>query len=652
MLVKYGPEFFEFRECQCRTCEVKRREDTFFDIMFDLILEDVCLEVATVSLTELSDEISPPCSSSISRPRQFRLRGRELIEEIMSYEQQAEPSFADGVSVPLCPNTNMISSLSSDSTFTSEDAVSDTSSYLSSTVLGSAESRASLGDENSNVSSIGSLDETVPPNNRISSPLRPTNLPDINPPASTITASERFVDASTQDESDNIKLFNGSHVALKDALLPTELFCSRFSLSDEASTALYSLVKSLLPPINEFPSGYSYVKNVKQSFSDNLRSFEITKSESLCVFKFRFQLRDIVMRNLNQIFNYSEHRKNNPEMDLNNEIAPRVQVRPNHTTTINLNMFTDGVSIKKSTFKREVWPIWLQITDLPPVLRMARKNIVLAAPFVGSGIPDWQNITPQIRAELLSPIEVQLNYEISLSVGFQVNLLVADLGAKSHLLNMFKFNGFFGCHYFTVKGITIGRTHSYYPFSERGMTREPILNDIFTDFAESLSAEEVNNVVGVKGRSAFAGLIKNLPLTAPTDYMHCVLLGVVPETLKLCHKTLTNLQKNNLKEIVENLNCPREIIAYSRKIRSLDEVGQFKANEIFNWLFYIAPMVFRELVPHPLFKHLMNLVFGIRSNPAQVVLFCRPRRCSEIFVLKLSPFMVEIRKSKQLTYTV
>ena len=30
ILVKYGPEFFEFRECQCRTCEVKRREDTFF----------------------------------------------------------------------------------------------------------------------------------------------------------------------------------------------------------------------------------------------------------------------------------------------------------------------------------------------------------------------------------------------------------------------------------------------------------------------------------------------------------------------------------------------------------------------------------------------------------------------------------------------
>ena len=282
-------------------------------------------------------------------------------------------------------------------------------------------------------------------------------------------------------------------------------------------------------------------------------------------------------------------------MDPNNEMAPRVQVRPNHTMTINLNIFTDGVSIKKSTFKREVSPIWLQITDLPPVLRMARKNILLAALFVGSGIPDWQNITPQIRAELLSPIEVQLNYEISLHVGFQVNPLVADLGAKSHLLNMFKFNGFFGCHYCTVKGITIGRTHSYYPFSERGMTREPILNDIF---AESLSAEEVNNVVGVKGRSAFAGLIKNLPLTAPTDYMHCVLLGVVPETLKLCYKTLTNLQKNNLKEIIENLNCPRESIAYSRKIRSLDEVGLFKANEFFNWLFFILhPWFFANSFP-------------------------------------------------------
>ena len=194
---------------------------------------------------------------------------------------------------------------------------------------------------------------------------------------------------------------------------------------------------NILPPDNLLPSGFRHIQKIKQNFSDNVRHFLTTEEYCACVLMFRFQLRDVVQRNLNQIFNYSDHRKNHPNSDLSFNTAPLTTVEPNHLMNVNLNLFTDGVGIKKSTLKKAVWPVSIQIPDLPPILRTARKNTTLAALFVGKGVPDWETVAPEVRAELLNPIELSVSMDTSLSLKFQVNLLVDDLGAKSHLLNMF-----------------------------------------------------------------------------------------------------------------------------------------------------------------------------------------------------------------------
>ena len=73
---------------------------------------------------------------------------------------------------------------------------------------------------------------------------------------------------------------------------------------------------------------------------------------------------------------------------------------------------------------------------------MARKNVVLAALFVGETYPDWNLLVPHIAAELSAIIRVEINYLFGYNFGFKVRLLIADLGAKCHMLNMLKFNGF------------------------------------------------------------------------------------------------------------------------------------------------------------------------------------------------------------------
>ena len=116
----------------------------------------------------------------------------------------------------------------------------------------------------------------------------------------------------------------------------------------------------------------------------------------------------------------------------------------------------------------------------------------------------------------------------------------------------------------------------------------------------------------MKGRSAFSDIVCGLPLTAPVDYMHCVLLGVFPELLRLIIRKLTTATKREINDIVSSLACPRELLSYSRKIRFLDDIGQFKANEFFNWMFYVSPIVFRNRISKTLFESLLNLVFGVR----------------------------------------
>ena len=163
-----------------------------------------------------------------------------------------------------------------------------------------------------------------------------------------------------------------------------------------------------------------------------------------------------------------------------------------------------------------------------------------------------------------------------------------------------------------MKGKTLGRTHAYYPYIERGEVRDPILNDLYVEIAECPTENEIPNVIGVKGRSAFAGIIDGLLLTAPVDYMHCVLLGVFPELLRLFHKTPPTQDKNDIQLLISELQCPREMIAYSKKIRLLEGVGQFKANELLNSLFYLSPVVFLNRLPEDLYLHLTNLVFGVK----------------------------------------
>ena len=186
---------------------------------------------------------------------------------------------------------------------------------------------------------------------------------------------------------------------------------------------------------------------------------------------------------------------------------------------------------------------------------MSRENITLACLFVGNGAPNLNKIVPRLRAEFISPIEFDnLNFPRA-KIMFKIRLLIAYMCAKAHVLNMIQINGYFGCHFRTAEGKTIGKTQAYYPFLQSGDVREPELNNKYIRSAELLSPSGQVNVYAVKGRSAFSDLVNNLPLAAPVDYMHCVLLGVFPELLRQLLKKSAAMSKRRLTRSLNRLHA-------------------------------------------------------------------------------------------------
>ena len=208
---------------------------------------------------------------------------------------------------------------------------------------------------------------------------------------------------------------------------------------------------------------------------------------------------------------------------------------------------------------------------------------------------------------------------------FHVVIIVADLIAKPNSLNMYQHKGYYGCQYCTHPGVTYGSRHSYYPLNIRvndevyrvkRQIREPMYHENLVKKAENFlqQGNQKLNMVGVKGRSAFSCVVPGLLLSAPVDYMHCVLLGVYASLLARHMKSLNKKERVEIDDILYHVTVPVELSQHGSQPRVLSEVSQFKANEYFNYLFFLAPVVFREFLKPETFqyKSLLRLSFGVR----------------------------------------
>ena len=427
---------------------------------------------------------------------------------------------------------------------------------------------------------------------------------------SSINESFEPISAIFQHEDEELRplsqlLYPSSRIGQNNANVIARCFCSRFKLSDVASKCLFNMIHLLLPPDNRMASSSAAVQSSKIRLADLTATMIDTSNGRVCVLKFSNLITSVVKRNISSILKYNAERKASSQK---NDIPNSKLTFSNEENILAIDLipFTDGVTFIKSPSNRILWPIWLSLAQLPPRLRMSRKNIVLASLFVGAKKPVFESFICHIKQEALKRPVVWSSLGTTVEIRCKIIMLVADLIAKSHCLSMYQHNGHFGCCYCTARGATIDRLHCYYPYKQEFRIRESTFHEQCVQLAENLTEGGLssNNVVGVKGRSAFSDIIPGLPLSACIDYMHCVLIGVYQSLLKL-HIKLTTERKllESFNKQVNKISFPCELVNHGRSVRPLTDLKDFKANEFFNYLFYVGVILLRSQVPDKVYNH-------------------------------------------------
>ena len=404
------------------------------------------------------------------------------------------------------------------------------------------------------------------------------------------------VDSITDESSEDLSSDQFLGVTEKNLETAINLITSKHGTSDAEAKDWLLLMKTAFPdaPVPSFRK----LKNKHHHL--NAQSEVTTKPCGLGDYlklDFMSEIKKIAESNIKELESYSSSR----QLDEDINLKPCFDFETK-TLKLSLIMNSDGVRFVKSTPK-QLWPVWIALANLPPVLRCSFCNIVLASLWYGHGKPNWDQIFGDLSSELSEGFSI--NYKNScFKVRAEVILLVSDLPATASMLNMHHHLATYGCTLCLVKTETVDRTR-YYPHRSFAM-RTP---EVHQSHLRMIRENNLTSYMGVKGPSALFKLIPNLPLTAPSDIMHQVYIGVTKVLLRVIFDKTMKVDLESLKVSVSRLRLPSE---FKRAVRPLDQLEFFKANELKAWLFYVGPALFNEAINERLYDKFLILSYGIR----------------------------------------
>ena len=280
-----------------------------------------------------------------------------------------------------------------------------------------------------------------------------------------------------------------------------------------------------------------------------------------------------------------------------------------HKEHLGVIINTDGVSLFKSS-KSSVWPVYLEIANLPVHLRFRHDNTVICGLYVGERKPSMEL--------LLKPVMRSIDHLHCIGFPFKcpegtttvrVKLLfgVFDLIAKAQVLNMKQFNGAYGCSVCLHPGKTGTTCVRTYPPG----TTYPMRTVADIDNAIEEGKRCGNIVRGIKGISPFSGYM-DLVKAIPVDYMHCVNEGVVKSLLVAWTSSKNHKQpysvRKYLNKIDQSLRIQHPPHDFTRPPRSIvSHLSYWKASEFRNWLLYYSLPLLKHFLP-PLYLHHFSLL--------------------------------------------
>ena len=266
----------------------------------------------------------------------------------------------------------------------------------------------------------------------------------------------------------------------------------------------------------------------------------------------------------------------------------------------------DGASIF-STRTIAIWPMWVQIYNLPPILRGAFENMSLMTLWYGLSKPDMRKLLRKITIDLEFLTAKYYSFEKLGRVVFKLRCLICDMPAKALSLAMNQFNGCFSCPVCLIRGIR-DTNRMLFPVKASLKSRSAISFLNCGKLADN--CKEV--VLGVKSSTPL-NTVFCFPWDAPFDPMHQVFLGTAKTLSKMLFDAVKKVETSILKERMFECNIPSEI---KHRVRSPDEVKYWKAADFKLFFFHIAPICVTENIIQPrfikCFEKFMQLSLAIR----------------------------------------
>lgn len=270
------------------------------------------------------------------------------------------------------------------------------------------------------------------------------------------------------------------------------------------------------------------------------------------------------------------------------------------TSTLFLQVGIDGIPISPNSSKSEFWPILVNVVNYPDVYAVGC--------FHGESKPKNSSLfLNEFVADCKDLLRDGFNFNNRL-YKIEIHSFICDAPARSFVLQIKGHTGFYSCPKCVQKGLWVQNRMTFPNIESEARTDVSFLNRSQPEhhkFLDKLPLEHLN-----------IGCVSQFPL----DYMHVVCLGVMRQLLSLWVKPKKRNSTNIVLSVDQKdvLNSRLFIIKscvpseFNRKLRPLNHLEHWKANELKLFLLYVGPVILKGVLDDERYTHFLKLSCGIR----------------------------------------
>lgn len=286
----------------------------------------------------------------------------------------------------------------------------------------------------------------------------------------------------------------------------------------------------------------------------------------------------------------------------------------------------DGVPLSKNIKnKSQIWPLYIKIHHLD--IKSPYKTFLIGCTYT-YGKPNLNLILNQFVNQLneLYDNGIMINKTNQLVYPILFNF-VLDLPARHSVLNHRYFNTYFSCTQCLIKGKKIRTSYKNRLIKKK---RSKIIFPIKKSKRRSIEFHNICfKLIKKRNLSHFYGIINksaisklkyfNYILCCNIEPMHFLIIGVCKKMLlsikdynyrkRICY--LNKLKSKLIDKRIDKININSK---FKRELSKFTNINNWKANQIFEFIVYLSPILFSSLLSDQCFKHLMIFVYILSKS--------------------------------------